>query len=336
MPPRKTPRLAYSEYVIPDPEGGTAVWMARLHLMRAVQRVYPTMLQRLSNDVFPAYKALAETGFDLDAILWNYRLSPCTELGAVDPALIELQARIRAAEPAPAEASSEPIPSDDQIAQAAEDGDFRTFARLTNEKEAAAYRRRKRPPETTPAEVLRNCAALRDALKDWGIAFNADVLWFLDETLRTLRGWYVAPDWRDSLKWNPVGGLTSTLAMGERFQFACEGWQMQTLTWAAYSQSVCQRFEQKLAEYEEASRKLAESRGLVRTPQKYSPSNFDWFVLYQFAGLSSTKIAHRWAETKPVEDSAVLRGIKAAARLVGWEELRATRPTSGSTNRKIR
>ena len=157
MPPRKTPRLAYCEYVIPDPKGSTAVWMARLDLMRTVQRVHPIMLGRLSSDVFPAYKALAETGFDIDAILWNDRRSPFTELGAVDPALIELKERIRAAEPSPAEANEKPISSDDQIRQAAEDGDS-TFARLSNAKEAAAYRRRRQlAPKIEPKAVLRNC-----------------------------------------------------------------------------------------------------------------------------------------------------------------------------------
>lgn len=336
MPARKTPRLAYCEYVIPDPNGSTLVWMARLDLMRAVQRVFPTMLQRLSSDVFPAYKALAESGFDLDAILWNHRCSPFTELGAVDLALIELQARIRAAEPAPSEASSKLIPSNNQIAQAVRDGDFSTYSRLVNERDAAAFRRRRQlVPKIEPKTVLRNCAALRDALQAWGVKFNAGVLWFLDETLRTLRGWYVAPEWRDALKWNPIGGVSSTLAMGERFQFDCEGWEMQTFTWAYYSRSVRERFEQKLTEYEVASRKLAESRGLVRAPRKYSPSNFDWFVLYQFEGLSSTEIADRCSQENEsdIDPSSVLKGVKTAAKLVGWDRLRAPH---AKRNRKIR
>lgn len=335
MPPRKTPRLAYCEYVIPDPKGSIAVWTARLDLMRAVQRVHPAMLQRLSRGVFPAYKALAETGFDLDAILWNGRLSPFTELGAVDPALVELQLRIRAAEPGPTEASSEPIPSDDQIRQAVEDGDFSTFKRLMNAKVVAAYRRRRSlAPKAEAETILRNSAALRDSLKAWGIAFNADVSWFLDDALRTLRGWYVAPDWRDSLRWNPIGSVTAMLAMGERFHFEFHGWEMQLLTWAKYRETLQTAFERELAEYEGASRKLAESRGLVRAPHKYSPSNFDWFVLYQFAGLSSPQIVRRIAREDPnIDESTVLKGVKTAAKLIGWDHLRTQAKIS---RRKIR
>ncbi len=342
MPPRKTPRLAYCEYVIPDPKDSTAVLMARLDLMRAVRRVYPTMLQRLSSDVFPAYKALAETGFDLDAILWSSH-SPFTALGTVDARIVEFRLRNRAAEPGPIAAdgvhnadsdaaSSEPMPSDDQILQAAEDGDFSTFARLRNEKEAEAYRRRKRPPESTPAEVLRKCAALRDALKDWGIKFNAHVLWFLDETLRTLGGWYVAPDWRDSLMWNPIHSVT-TLAVGERFEFEFPRWEMQLLTWAKYRKSLETEFKRKLEAYEKESRRFAESRGLVRAPHKYSPSNFDWFVLYQFAGLSSPQIVNWIGQDPNVDESTVLKGVKAAAKLAGWDCLR---PAPRRNNRKIR
>jgi len=259
MSPRRNPRLAYCEYVSPDPNGSTAVWMARLELMRAVRQVYPTMLKCLAAHVFPAYVELAESGFKFDAILWHPRLSPCTM-----------------------------IPR----------------------------------------------SGLKLALSEWATKFHAESGWFLDEVVRTLRGWYVAPEWRGTLRWNPIGGVTSTLAMGECFQFDCEGWEMQLLTWAAYSQSVRERLDLKLAEYEAASRKLAESRGLVRAPHKYSPLNLEWFVLYQFAGRSSTQIADRQAKKHdPVDDSTVLKGIKTAAKLVAWHHLR---PTHRRQNRKIR
>jgi hypothetical protein len=109
---------------------------------------------------------------------------------------------------------------------------------------------------------------------------------------------------------------------------------MQTFTWAAYSRSVRERFEHYLAEYEAASRKLAGSRGLVRAPHKYSPENLEWFVLYQFAWLSSKAIADRPDNTlKAASESAILKGVKTAARLIGWDSLR---PTPGRPNRKIR
>jgi hypothetical protein len=87
-------------------------------------------------------------------------------------------------------------------------------------------------------------------------------------------------------------------------------------------------------EYEKETREFAESRGLVRAQRKYSPDNFEWFVLYQFAGMSSTAIADRYAEKdKFLEESTVLKGIKAAAKLIGWNQLRASPQTH---SRKIR
>jgi hypothetical protein len=72
---------------------------------------------------------------------------------------------------------------------------------------------------------------------------------------------------------------------------------------------VRERFEQKLAEYEAASRKLAESRGLIRAPHKYSPKNLDRFMLYQFAALSSKKIADRLnPESYGTPESGILKG----------------------------
>lgn len=213
------------------------------------------------------------------------------------------------------------------------DDDFSTFARLMNEDDAVAYRHRQRPPKIKPETVLRRCTLLRDALRAWATTFNADALWFLDETLRTLRGWYVDPGWRAALKWNPISGVSSTIAIGEPFHFECEGWEMQLITWPAYSKSIGERFERKLAEYEAASRKLAESRGLIRVPHKYSTKNIDWFVLYQFAGLPSTEVARRDPSARSTDESTVLKGVKAAAKLLGWGHLRSATRTA---NRKIR
>lgn len=186
----------------------------------------------------------------------------------------------------------------------------------------------------SPFEKLPQDCYLSSAISTWASEFHAEQGWFLDEMLRTLRGWHVAPDWRTELKCNPIGRVTSTVAMGEPFGFDCEGWEMQLLTWAAYSSSVRDRFESHLAEYEKASRKLAESRGLVHAPHKYSPVNLDWFVHYQFEGLSSTEIANRPdIAAAGVAEDTILKGVKTAARLIGWDSLR---PTPGRQNRKIR
>jgi hypothetical protein len=259
MSPRKNPRLAYCEYVLPDSEHSTATEMARRDLMRAVERCHRVMLEKLSHSVFPAYAELAKSGFGFDDILWHPRLSPHTLI-----------------------------------------------------------------PETSP---------LKSALSEWAREFHAENGWFLDDALRTLRGWFVAPDWRESLRWNPNGRLSYTVAMGERFHFDSVGWEMQLLTWARYSQSVREEFEQKLDEYAAASRKLAESRGLVRAPHKYSPVNLDWFVLYQFKGLSSAEIAGLDESPNSLNESTVQKGVRTASRLVGWQQLR---PRLKNTNRKIR
>jgi len=74
--------------------------------------------------------------------------------------------------------------------------------------------------------------------------------------------------------------------------------------------------------------------GLVRARRKYSPDNLEWFVLYQFAGMSSGTISDRYAaQGRAVEESTVLKGIKAAAKLIGWNELRQPRR---NRNRKTR
>jgi len=57
-------------------------------------------------------------------------------------------------------------------------------------------------------------------------------------------------------------------------------------------------------------------------------------VLYQFAGMNSTTIVVRYAEKgKFLEESTVLKGIKAAAKLIDWNQLR---PSPQTHSRKIR
>ena len=76
MPKRTIPRLAYCEYINPnDQQNNTVAWTARLEMMRSVKRLYPTILEGLSKDVFPHYAELAASGFNFDAILWNPRRS---------------------------------------------------------------------------------------------------------------------------------------------------------------------------------------------------------------------------------------------------------------------
>jgi hypothetical protein len=184
-----------------------------------------------------------------------------------------------------------------------------------------------------PWEALTQDGGLKAALLQWAAQFHAEAPWLMVGTLRTLWGWYRVPAWRDSLAWDRHHGRRDRPTVGKTFELSHPGWEVQAITWPAYGQWLRDRFEKRLVEYEKEMRELAESRGLVRARRKYSPDNLEWFVLYQFAGMSSKTIADRYGENKALEDSAVLKGIKAAAKLIGWNQLRPVRQTG---NRKIR
>lgn len=275
---RKTPSLAYCEYVSPDSDS-IQVSKARLELFETIKRVYPKFLEDLSAKVFPLYQELAEAGCRFWGIDGPRHFSPY-----------------------------------DLITR----GSASSSAGHTADTPARMKKRR----------------ILKSALSKWAAEFYVTEAWLRDDALRTLQHWDVAPERRQSLSWNPFYTHSSSASTGEDFQFRCEGWETELLTWSRYSVSVRQRFEEKLSRYEKKTRKLAESCGLVRAQRKYSPDNFEWFVLYQFAGLSSTEIANRWAkERAPVDDSTVLKGIKAVAKLIRWDHLRKPQ---GKRNRKIR
>jgi hypothetical protein len=264
MAKRTTPSLAVSEYVSPDVDNSSGVWRARLQLIEATKRVYPTFLKKLLTDVFPLYRQLAEQGklakgrYDFEKALWG----------------------------------------------------------------------------KCPYEALTDEGGLKSALKKWAADVHAEADWLMVEALRTLRGWYVAPEWREALVWNSQHGHRERPVVGKSFEFLSPGWEVQLLTWSAYSQSLRQDFKKRLVEYEKQTRELAESKGLLRAGHKYSPINLEWFVLYRFAGMTSGQIADRYAkESHTFEESTILKGIKAASKLIGWK------PANGSRqkpNRKIR
>lgn len=178
---------------------------------------------------------------------------------------------------------------------------------------------------SSPYALLTEDGGLKAALLNWAAQFNAEAEWLMDGALRTLRGWHVAPDWRESLSWNTQHGRSETFLRGEAFEFRYQGWEVLLLTWPAYSESLRRRFEEKLFEHERKTRELAESKGLVRARRTYSTVNFEWFVLYQFAGLSSPEIVKRLAKGNSHTDpSTVLKGVKTAARLIDWGSLRSS------------
>ncbi len=172
---------------------------------------------------------------------------------------------------------------------------------------------------TSPYERLTEDAkltALKTELHKWAVRFNADSTgWLLDAALHTMRYWHVVPEWRDSLRWNlPFGRV---IAPVPAIAFECPGWEVQGLTFAEYREFVNRR----LVDYENKMRKMAESHGLIRAQRQYSQANFNWFVLYQFAGESSTRIAGMSHHPRG-DESTVLKSIKAIAGLIGWNALR--------------
>jgi hypothetical protein len=186
----------------------------------------------------------------------------------------------------------------------------------------------------SPYDALTDDGGLKLALSKWADHFNAEAEWLIVGALRTLQSWYVAPDWRESLVWDPQHGRRDRPAVGKTFEFCYPGWEVQLLTWQAYSRSLRRSFEKKLLMCEKETRELAQSMGLVQVQRKYSPDNFEWFVLYKFAGMTSKAIADRYiAQGKALDESTVLKGIKAAAKLIRWNCPSRSRQTR---NRKIR
>jgi hypothetical protein len=82
-------------------------------------------------------------------------------------------------------------------------------------------------------------------------------------------------------------------------------------------------FEKAVGEFESKTRAAALAHGLVRAPRTHSADNFDWFVLYQFGGLSSSQIADRIARPgKQPDASTILKGVRTVQKLTGWKHLR--------------
>ena len=158
---------------------------------------------------------------------------------------------------------------------------------------------------------------LKTALLQWATTFNALAEWLLDTALRTMDGWRRVPEWRARHQWDTLIISSSEVVCGKPFTFAYNGWELQSFTWPVYCESVRRQFESALADYEKSARLLAQSEGLRRSPRNHSPINFDWFVLYQFAGMASTEIASR-PEYVKYDPTTIMKGVKVAANLIGW------------------
>ena len=55
----------------------------------------------------------------------------------------------------------------------------------------------------SPLDWLPEDHGLKVALFKWAAEFNADSGWLKAEAIRTLHGWHVNPDWKQSLRWYP-------------------------------------------------------------------------------------------------------------------------------------
>jgi hypothetical protein len=309
---RKIPPLAYCEYVSPEPKNSIEVWAARLELIKVTKSVYPTFLRTLSQEVFPLYEKLAKAGHDFDLILWSPQISPSVALRTQQQWQIQNPpACLRKMSAKRARIEEE---LDATIHAALESNDFTAYRNAMNLKDSKTRSGWSWVPRNSDHDNLTL------ALSKWATGFNVEDEWLIDEALRTLRGWHVAPEWKTSLRWNTQFARSSTCPPGARFEFHFNGWETELLSWPAYRDSLRRSFDSKIAEYEEKTRELAESNGLIRARRKYSQENFEWFVLYQFAGRSSTQIARgRHGEDA---DSTIVKGIKAAAKLIGWQNLR--------------
>jgi len=160
----------------------------------------------------------------------------------------------------------------------------------------------------------------------WARAFNAEEEWILQQAWRALQVWLAFPEFRESLEWGQ-GHAWREVFRSERFQFEWESWQVQLRPWTKYRAGLQRAFEKAVKEFEITTRAAALAHGLISAPRTHSADNFDWFILYQFRGLSSSKIAARIAASgksgAPPDPSTILKGVRAAQKLVGWKCLRA-------------
>jgi hypothetical protein len=250
------------------------------------------------------------------------------EYASIDP---ELSQSVLFARRSVLEATRRRLP---QFLQELSDGIFPAFCRfLDSTKKLKAF-----PPSwgTVESFISRTDSEQLDiALRKWARRFNAEEDWVLGDAWLALRAWYLTPNLRESLVLGQNPGHITGLRLqieqrvsfhGERFQFEWEGWRMQYQTWTNYSEALRMAFDEAAQEYERQCRASASAHGLVSVPRTHSEENFDWFVLYQFGGLSSVEIAKKIADEehpKSPDPSTILKGVKAAQKLIGWKHLRS-------------
>lgn len=204
--------------------------------------------------------------------------------------------------------------------------DFRTTVYQPYEASAktnptAIGRRRDPFPRTPTLEHQKIC----DLVEGWAHRYNAMADWILDGAFQVLPLWLAHPKMRQALAWFAVPVIRD-FDIGKPF-FTHIPWNPQLQTWAGYKPGIKKAPQLALRAYGKAAHQQAMELGLVPARRQYSTANLEWFVLYQFAGLSSVQIADRYAmeDDTPPEPSTVLKGVQTAVELIGWEHLRASR-----------
>lgn len=166
--------------------------------------------------------------------------------------------------------------------------------------------------------------AIGARITEWASRFHAErEEWLAAEALRTLDLWLRSEAALAELRWNSNAPPEIWMNYTRDFEFSSARWEPEVEPWAQYSLHMRRTFERALRSYEKEVREKATSLGRVPVQARYSQENLDWLILYQFRGFTSVHIANRIAEsTAPPDASTILKGVKAAAKLVGWTRLR--------------
>ncbi len=172
----------------------------------------------------------------------------------------------------------------------------------------------------------------KSILLTWAERFGcAEEAWILEGALESMSAWYRVPgiesgDLRRFCR--PIAG--NVLVDYEPFSFEDRGWSPQFERWAEFRRRIEVRFTEELGTYQRRTRGLIESKKGRRAQRRISRDNFKWFVLYQIRGMSLSKIEDLRGSDFG-DESTVRKGIRAAARLLGWTEIRdGRRLTSAS------
>lgn len=320
-PRRKTARLGLCEYVSTDPKNSMDVWGARRELLEVVKRVYPQFLEELSTSVFPFYEKVA-VKYDLDLVLWSPEVSAyemvCTSQDwyVANQPLVAHEKNGLFSKEELEEMRIDAEEREEKLKIAIKDGDFLSYQEAMNRKDLETRHGWSKVQRDQSIENL------KVAISNWAEKFNVEETWLKDGALRTMRDWVFDPARRKSIAWRRPFMYKATHSIGEVFEFRFDRWDTESCTWASYHASLDDAFRRSVSEYQQKTRNLAESRGLVVSHRTYSRDNFDWFALRIFARWSSTKIASYWTEHKNedgVEESTVASGVEAARGLLKWE-----------------